>query len=466
MSRLKKQKFSSLETAMDLTRSSAQPPHSYYSKCSSAKGYSSVVEVPMEPPSGPLPDIPTAFEATDLRRAPPMRLAKIHPHHEESAPPVPDETRFSRSKDGARNDTLKKKIRHAWIVRKNPQVDPDFAHLPRGLNKRIKANKDPFRDKLHRLRRRKKEVARPIPLYELPQQCPEPIYWPAPNIDRYPPRCAPPITPQLVFDNPGPAFDRDQNPLGGEHSILYEEEAVRDQRNQATQQALKDRAISDRLLAFRGQGHIRNSIIGRAPPLSRRYIEEEVQRLALEPAEEQKTAVAVDPSTLGLPANGARPFQWDHALLQSKSMPDFHDRHQDDHGFGLYSALSADSFTRPPTRRAGLTEIHSSMHHSQGERKEATISASAALIGQWMATAESTAEPSNHIPIRRRYVVADNHGKKNTSRFDKFSDGGSDYGEIADCDDGYHIDHVNNVSYSSEHHAEIYRREIETLDGS
>ena len=267
----------------------------------------------------------------------------------------------------------------------------------------------------------------------------------------------------MVFKNPGPAFDDYENPLGGEHSVLYERKEGREQRNHATQLALRDRSVSDRFLACRAQRHVRNFLIGRAPPLSRRYIQKEVKRLASATSEEPQ--VEADPMPLGLPVDGARGFQWDRALLPSKSVPDFH-AHGNNKDDDLYSTSVAGSSECTRTPEDDPVEEDNSRCQTQGGPSQPAISDSTALITEWIDGVGSTAELSGQTSINYQSAVPCSYRESSAGHADLSNEDSSDYGEESEPDDGYGINNVDNIGYSSEHHAEIYRREIETLSGS
>ena len=445
--------------------SQPQIPHSGLLEYSLPREYALRTNGFMEPPSREPPDIPLTFEEVILGGPAPMRLSEgdHRPTRQEPVPPFLDDPASLPSKDGIKRRTLRTKIWRAWMKLNTPEVDPDFSHLPRGLDKRIDPNKDPLRDKLRRLRRRRKKSTPPTHVNERPQQCPEPIHWPAPVIDKSPPRCAPPVRPHMAFKDPGPAFDDYENPFGGEHSVLYEREEGRERRNQATQLALRDRSVSDRFLARRAQRHVRNSLIGRAPPLSRRYIQKEVKRLASAASEESQ--VEADPIPLGLPVDGARGFQWDRAILPSKSVPDFHAQGNNKDNY-LYSASVVGSSGCTRTSEDNPVEEDKSRFRTQREPSQPAISDSMALITEWMDGVGSTAEVSNQTSINYQSAMPCGYGESSASHADLSNEDTSNYGEESDADDGYCINNVDNVGYSSEHHAEIYRREIEMLSES
>jgi hypothetical protein len=341
-----------------------------------------------------------------------------------------DEKLSQQSRETTKKENFKDRIHRTWTLLKNPKADPEFLNLPRGINNRIDPDKDPLRDKIRRgLRRRKKSTAPPVRQENLIPQFPIPIHRAIPSAEQLPPRNAPSIKPQLIFDNPGPAFDEWQNPSGAEHSVFYETAEEREQRNQATQRQRAIREASDRFLAQRRQKHIRNSIIGRAPPLSKRYIAEEAKRLAwkvnrasqmmLDPKEpgfpmkrasviRKRPRVEVDPKELGLPVKGARYFQWDRAFLSKKKV------------------------------------LNLSVHKHEDEK----------------AAMDST----SNVQTEERHLAEENHARV-ASWHDGSDNGSSDYGEKTESDEDSCVGRVNETNQNSEHYADLYRRELGTIPG-
>ena len=176
------------QTLGDLDSSQSLLPHRSHSEYSLPREYALKTNGLMEPPSREPPDIHLTFEEVILGGPALIRLSEgdHRPRHHEPVLPILGDSTPLPSKDARQRRTLRTRIRHAWMKLNNPKVDPDFSHLPRGLDKRIDPNKDPLRDKLRRLRRGRKKSKPPIHVNERPQQCPEPIHWPAPVMDRSP----------------------------------------------------------------------------------------------------------------------------------------------------------------------------------------------------------------------------------------------------------------------------------------
>lgn len=379
---------------------------------------------------------------------------------------VPDEVSSSPSEGTTKKGILRRKAHHAWTLLKNPRADPDFYHLPPGLNNRIDPNKDPLRDKLHRLRRRKKKTARPIHQDNLRQQFPHPIHWPAPDINRASPRRAPAVGSHIVFDSIGPAFDKHDNPLGGEHSVMHERADGREKRNQATQRELGIRASSDRFLAQRKQKHIRNSLIGRAPPLPKRFIAEEVNRLAWRSKEIPR--VEADPTKLGLPIKGARVFQWDHAILARKNVPSFPGI-DDNEETDVSSSTSTAGSEATLDQGGDLAEEHDSIHQAHVEHNESTILDPSDLLTWRVAKVDSSTRSFSPVSASNLSGrgASFTYNERSPSHLRDPNSDSSDYGEELDSDDGFRNVKVNNTSdQNSEYHAEFYRRELEVLSSS
>jgi hypothetical protein len=421
------------------------------------------------PPSRTRPEVPLTVRRTGYAVSPLIELPdRGHLRSSYQAPVlwVSDEVPSSLSEGTTKKDILRRKAHRAWTLLRNPRADPDFYHLPRGLNNRIDPNKDPLRDKLCRLRRRKKKTTPPMHQDNLRQQFPYPIHWPAPDINRASPRRAPAVGSQMVFDSIGPAFDKHDNPLGGEHSVMHERADGREQRNQATQRERGIRASSDRFLAQRKQKHIRNSLIGRAPPLPKYFIAEEVNRLAWRAKEIPR--VEVDPTKLGLPIKGARVFQWDHAILARKNVPSF-PRMEDNEETDVYSSTSTASSEATLDQGGDLAEGDDSIHQAHVEHIESTILDPSDLLTWRVAKVDSPTQSFSPVSVSNLSGkgASFTYSERPPSHLRKPNSDSSDYGKELDSDDSFRNVKVNNTSdQNSEYHAEFYRRELEVLSSS
>jgi hypothetical protein len=199
------------------------------------------------------------------------------------------------------------------------KVDPRFANLPAGLNRRIQSRRGPLRHRADRLldkfriqkrnpceqeRHEKKVVAPDLTKKGL-----------APAPERYIPH----IRPAKDFVSRA-AVDEWDNPLGGEtqvFSLSPEEVKAKADINWKNHDW---RQKSDQVLKMAGRPHINDPRIGRAPPLSREQLDRRmVLRAKRDPAETfqvPQTPVIPDVNPKELqPEPGSRAFVWDYVLL-------------------------------------------------------------------------------------------------------------------------------------------------------
>lgn len=179
------------------------------------------------------------------------------------------------------------KTKQAKVVFKNPNVDPEFAMLPDGVNNRINFDKDALTSKVRRALGttpklskekelppvfppvKKKIPPQPVPLIPLavPAQ-PSPIFDNA-----APPRYCPKILPTNKSNE---LLERDEwgNPYGGDYAIFNESPATRAKRIARADKGRAHRKASDRYLGLQGQRQFSSPLIGRPPPLSQRILSE------------------------------------------------------------------------------------------------------------------------------------------------------------------------------------------------
>jgi hypothetical protein len=218
-----------------------------------------------------------------------------------------------------------KLVHNAKRFLKDParKVDPRFANLPAGLNRRIQSRRDPLRHRADRLldkfriqklnpseqKRHEKRVAAP----DLTKK------GLAPAPERYIPN----IRPVKDFVSTT-AFDEWDNPLGGEtqvFSLSPEEVKAKADINWKNHDW---RQKSDQVLKMAGRSHINDPCIGRAPPLSREQLDRRmVLRARRDPAETlqvPRTPVIPDINPKELqPEPGSRAFVWDYVLLSQRN---------------------------------------------------------------------------------------------------------------------------------------------------
>jgi hypothetical protein len=219
----------------------------------------------------------------------------------------------------------KKLVHNAKRFLKDParKVDPRFANLPAGLNRRIQSRRDPLRHRADRLldkfriqkpnpseqKRHEKRVAAP----DLTKK------GLAPAPERYIPH----IRPAKDFASRA-AVDEWDNPLGGEtqvFSLSPEEVKAKADINWKNHDW---RLKSDQVLKMAGRPHINDPCIGRAPPLSREQLDRRtVLRARRDPVEtfqvpETPVVPDVNPKELQ-PEPGSRAFVWDYVLLSQRN---------------------------------------------------------------------------------------------------------------------------------------------------
>jgi hypothetical protein len=388
---------------------------------------------------------------------------------------------------GTTRETLRTRVQKAWTLLKSPRADPQYWNLPQGLSHRIDSNKDSLKDKIRRLRHRNKGAAPPVPQKSSKLQFPDPIHGENPHLNPVPPRSAPSVRPPLKVDNPGPAFDENQNPLGGEHSVFYETAEEREARNKETQRECDIRTASDRFLAQRRQKHLRNSVIGRAPPFSKAYMEEEARRLALirkRTAEvnprasrlniketlmfRRKPRVVVDPKELGLPIKGAPVFQWDRALLSSKKMPNFAVNEHGDEEIPMSRTSTVPTASPEAIQSQGHPAEEYPADEAHPQQVDLTIYERPKPLVEHAAEAGSATQAFGPVLLNNQSARDLPHSYNETfaSRGGPSDDSSSDYSDKLESDENLQTARINTSNQNSEYHAELYRKELRVIPNS
>lgn len=254
--------------------------------------------------------------------------------------------------------------------RENPNADPNFAHLPKGLNNKIR-NKDPLKAKLKRLLNPKKKVvhkpldrSQPVATPRLGYRldCPSPA----------PARYIPPIAPARQL---GQKVDLDKTgaSLGGEFQALAETEEERERRIERAKLQHDLRRATDFRLRLEGREQINDRLIGRAPPITRRALREPIiQRQTRENRSDSTVSnVPTTPSTIYedsplelLPEEQAGSHMVDHAFETIQQSPNLHDSTLTSVGSSTgettpYSALSsyssAEALACKPSKLSNLS---------------------------------------------------------------------------------------------------------------
>lgn len=174
-------------------------------------------------------------------------------------------------------DKLGWKKTQTKAMMKNPKVDPEFAHLPQGLDHRIDQNKKgPKPGNLDPTRKATPKKLEIPAIFQEPRKNPNPeppLAHPAkilPLPDKPAPgRRAPPILARKGLKRE-PSLDDWGNPAGGEIAAFTETQEERDERLKAADKVRLRRKASDRYLSLTGQSQINDPKIGRPPPLSDR----------------------------------------------------------------------------------------------------------------------------------------------------------------------------------------------------
>jgi len=149
---------------------------------------------------------------------------------------------------------VKMNFRRALKFIVDPKADSKYWYLPKGLNRKIKQDKDPLKDKVRRLgkpsklKKKHKVGVNPardnVPLQNEEHAVKLPRPQPAPT------RFVPPIDPAVAFER-GHANDEFGNPFGGEHSAFSETAEQRNERIAARLRETRRRELSDKILAER-----------------------------------------------------------------------------------------------------------------------------------------------------------------------------------------------------------------------
>jgi hypothetical protein len=203
------------------------------------------------------------------------------------------------------------------------KIDPRFANLPAGLNRRIHSRRDPLRHQANRLldkfriqKRNPTEQERHEKKAAAPDLTKKGL---APAPERYIPH----IRPAKDFASRA-AVDEWDNPLGGEtqvFSLSPEEVKAKADINWKNHDW---RQKSDQVLKMAGRPHINDPRIGRAPPLSREQLDRRMvlrsRRDRAETFQVPETPVIPDVNPKELqPEPGSRAFVWDYVLLSQRN---------------------------------------------------------------------------------------------------------------------------------------------------
>jgi hypothetical protein len=237
----------------------------------------------------------------------------------------------------SRKQKFCRKLYQAKAFLQNPRADPQFPYLPRGMNNRIRQNRDPIFHKVRRLYRRLRKSFLKI-IGQSTQNTPairpqEPV--PAPYLRRLPggypapERYCPQVNPTKILD-PGSAFDQCGNPFGGEFQVFHETAEERKVRADRCLTERYWRRASDQRLNLEGRQQLKEPLIGKAPPLSRRQLLAPLKIKAARAKKDQRDFFKVkplapipdiDPKDLPLPKENDRPSQWDRVFLANKTPP-------------------------------------------------------------------------------------------------------------------------------------------------